>query len=74
MANSEQARANGAATQEKADIAAQIILPDLHRADARLTGRANVDAKISGSLRRPDASLDVAVADAGAKWGVPFPS
>ena len=61
-----QARANGAATQEKADIGAQITLPDLHRADPRLTGRANFDAKISGSLQKPDASLDIAVADGGA--------
>jgi translocation and assembly module TamB len=67
-----QARVDGAATQEKADIGAQITLPDLHRADPRLTGRANVDAKISGSLQRPDASLDVAVADGGAN-GRPIP-
>ena len=61
-----QARANGAATQEKADIGAQITLPDLHRADPRLTGRANFDAKIFGSLQKPDASLDIAVADGAA--------
>jgi len=67
-----QARANGAATQEKADIAAQIILPDLHRADARLTGRANIDAKLSGSLQKPDAALDMAVVDGGAN-GRPIP-
>ena len=67
-----QARVNGAATQEKADIAAQIILPDLHRADARLTGRANINAKISGSLQKPDAVLDLAVADGGAN-GRPIP-
>ncbi|MGA9824421.1 MAG: translocation/assembly module TamB domain-containing protein [Methylocystis sp.] len=67
-----QARVNGAATQEKADIAAQIILPDLHRADPRLTGRANVDAKLSGSLQKPDAALDVAVMDGGAN-GRPIP-
>ena len=67
-----QARVNGAATQEKAGIAAQITLPDLHRADPRLTGRANVDAKISGSLQKPDASLDVAVVDGGAN-GRPIP-
>ncbi len=67
-----QARVNGAATQEKADIGAQIILPDLHRADPRLTGRANVDAKISGSLQKPDASLDVAIVDGGTN-GRPIP-
>ncbi|MGA8173063.1 MAG: hypothetical protein WB816_19845, partial [Methylocystis sp.] len=67
-----QARANGAATKEKADIAAQIIIPDLHRADPRLTGRANIDAKISGSLQKPDASLDAAVVDGGAN-GRPIP-
>jgi translocation and assembly module TamB len=67
-----QARVNGAATQEKADIGAQITLSDLHRADPRLTGRANVDAKISGSLQKPDASLDVAFVDGGAN-GRPIP-
>ena len=66
------ARVNGAASPEKADIGAQMILPDLHRADPRLTGRANVDAKISGSLQKPDASLDVAVVDGGAN-GRPIP-
>ena len=68
-----QARVNGAATQEKADIGAQIILPDLHRADPRLTGRANIDAKLSGSLQKPDAALDVAVVDGGAN-GRPIPT
>ena len=67
-----QTRVNGAATQEKADIGAQITLPDLHRADPRLTGRVNVDAKLSGSLQKPDASLDVAVVDGGAN-GRPIP-
>ena len=67
-----QARVNGAATQQKADIGAQISMPDLHRADPRLTGRANVDAKISGSVQKPDASLDVAVVDGGAN-GRPIP-
>ena len=67
-----QARADGAATQEKADVAAQILLPDLHRADPRLTGRANISAKISGSLRRPDAVLDLAIVDGGAN-GRPIP-
>jgi len=68
-----QARVNGAATQEKADIGAQIILPDLHRADPRLAGRANIDAKLSGSLQKPDAALDVAVVDGGAN-GRPIPT
>jgi translocation and assembly module TamB len=48
-------------------------LPDLHRADPRLAGRANIDAKLSGSLQKPDAALDVAVVDGGAK-GRPIPT
>ncbi len=67
-----QARVDGAATQDTADIGAQIALPDLHRADPRLTGRANVDAKISGSLRKPDAVVDVVMLDGGAN-GRPIP-
>jgi translocation and assembly module TamB len=67
-----QARVNGAATQNKADIGAQIALPDLHRADPRLTGRASVDAKISGSLQKPDAVVDMAMVDGGAN-GRPIP-
>lgn len=62
-----QARVKGAATPEKADIETKIDLPDLRRADARLAGRAGVDAKISGSLQKPDATLDVALVNASAK-------
>jgi translocation and assembly module TamB len=61
-----QARVNGAATREKADVAARIDIPDLRRADVRLAGRASVDAKISGSLQKPDATLDVSLANASA--------
>ncbi len=61
-----QARVNGAATKEKSDIAAKIDLPDLRRADARLSGHASVDAKISGSLQKPDATLDLVLVNASA--------
>ncbi len=60
------ARFNGAATKEKSDITAFIELPDLRRADARLSGHATLEAALTGSLDKPDARADIALADATA--------
>ncbi|MBY6239666.1 translocation/assembly module TamB domain-containing protein [Methylosinus sp. Sm6] len=54
---------DGAATRDASDIVATIALPDLHSADARLSGRADVEAKILGSLQKPDARLEAALTD-----------
>lgn len=56
----------GAATRKKADIVAKIDLPDLHAADPRLSGRADVVAALTGSLDKPDARLNATIRDASA--------
>jgi translocation and assembly module TamB len=61
-----QARLNGTATKAKANIAADVALPDLRRADPRLSGRAALKADLSGSLEKPDAKLRLNLADAAA--------
>ena len=61
-----QMRVNGAASSEKADIVARLALPDLRHADSRMTGRGDVEAKISGSLQKPEAALDAVLVDASA--------
>jgi len=48
---------DGRATQDAADVTATLALPDLKRADARLGGRGDVEAKLSGSLAKPDATF-----------------
>ncbi|ATQ70076.1 MULTISPECIES: translocation/assembly module TamB domain-containing protein [Methylosinus] len=67
-----QATIDGAATREAADIVARIALPDLHRADARFSGRADVEAKILGSLDKPDARVVATLTDVRAAGrGIP---
>jgi translocation and assembly module TamB len=53
----------GAATRESADVSAKIEIPDLRPADSRLSGRAAVDAKLTGSLAKPDARFDAVLTD-----------
>ncbi|MCP8937871.1 translocation/assembly module TamB domain-containing protein [Alsobacter sp. SYSU M60028] len=45
---------DGRATEERADLTARLDIPDLARADERLSGRAAGEAKLTGSLRKPD--------------------
>ena len=51
-----QARIDGAATPERAYVAATMTIPSLARADDRLTGRAEIHARVTGTLERPDAT------------------
>ncbi len=67
-----QARIDGAATPERADVAATMTVPSLARADERLTGRAEIQARVTGTLDRPDATARIAVSDATA-LGRPVP-
>ena len=60
------ARLNGDATSEAAAIDATATIPDLRRADPRLTGRAQMRARITGTLERPDADATIDIADATA--------
>jgi translocation and assembly module TamB len=63
---------DGAATRESAKLNAKITLPDLRRADERLTGRADVEAKLTGSLAKPSARLDATILEASVN-GRPIP-
>lgn len=60
------ARLNGDATTQRAAIDANISLPDLHRADARLSGQAEATARVTGTLDRPDADVNLDVTNARA--------
>ncbi len=44
----------GQATARSADVTTRLDLKDLSALDARLTGAASADAKLTGSLRKPD--------------------
>jgi translocation and assembly module TamB len=57
---------DGRATQQNADMTLRADVADLRRADARLTGRAHVDARMTGSLRVPSISADATLLDASA--------
>jgi len=59
-----EASLQGKATREKAKIDAKLALPDLHRADPALTGRADIEASLSGSLAKPDVTFVAAGHDA----------
>src|SRR4051794_23558220 len=62
----------GAATPERADVAVGLTIPTLARADDRLTGRAEIDAKLTGTLEHPGATARIAISDATA-LGRPAP-
>ncbi|MPZ54951.1 MAG: hypothetical protein GEU91_00355 [Rhizobiales bacterium] len=66
------ARVDGEATVAQANIDARLTIPDLKRADERLSGRAEVTAKLSGTVEHPDATATIAVTDARAR-GRPIP-
>lgn len=66
------ARLNGAATADRADVEAAVHVPDLRRADGRLSGTGELSARLTGSLDRPDASVRLAVSNATA-LGRPVP-
>jgi translocation and assembly module TamB len=63
---------DGAATREKADVAALIEIPDLRRADSRLTGRASARTTLTGSLVHPDAAYAATILGASVN-GRPIP-
>ncbi|KQT49963.1 hypothetical protein ASG52_07725 [Methylobacterium sp. Leaf456] len=59
----------GQATARSADVAARLDLKNLSALDARLTGAASADARLTGSLRKPDltAALRAPAAQADGK-------
>ncbi|WP_298960252.1 translocation/assembly module TamB domain-containing protein [uncultured Methylobacterium sp.] len=57
---------DGRATATQADVAGRVSLPDLATLDPDLAGRATLDARLTGSLERPDLSLVAAAPEARA--------
>ncbi len=60
------ARLDGNATPNTLSMNANVSLPDLRRADGRLTGRGEIVAQLAGTLDRPNATLRAALRDATA--------
>ncbi|AMJ59495.1 translocation/assembly module TamB domain-containing protein [Bosea sp. PAMC 26642] len=63
---------DGSIAQVASDLRLAIAVPDLKRADARLSGRGDVAARITGPRDRLDATARIAVANASA-LGRPIP-
>ncbi|MEZ5786324.1 MAG: translocation/assembly module TamB domain-containing protein [Xanthobacteraceae bacterium] len=66
------AQADGDATTERASIEIRFTVPELRHADARLSGRAEAIARLTGSIDRPDGIAAITVSDASA-LGRPIP-
>ncbi|KQK32293.1 hypothetical protein ARD30_00490 [Bosea thiooxidans] len=64
--------ANGAIGRQQSNLKLALALPDLKRADPRLSGRGDVDAEITGPQNRLDATARIRVANATA-LGRPVP-
>ena len=66
------ARADGEATTDSAGINVQLTIPELKYADKRLTGAASGKLRLTGSVTKPDADVDITVTD-GSALGRPIP-
>lgn len=66
------ARIDGQATTEMANITARVTVPDLKRADDRLSGRAELGGTVTGNINQPNAEATLTVTDARA-MGRPVP-
>ena len=66
------AAADGALGAQGSDLRANIAIPDLRRADARLSGQGAFDATLSGPLDKLDATLRAGISNATA-LGRPVP-
>ena len=58
--------ADGSIGQQQSDLKLALSLPDLKRADPRLSGRGDVTARITGPQNKLDATARIAVANATA--------
>ncbi len=65
-------RADGEATEKTAAIDVALNVPDLKRADKRLTGRAEATLKLTGSAAHPNMDAAVTVTN-GSALGRPIP-
>ena len=66
------ARADGEATADGAGINVQLAIPELKYADKRLTGAASGKLRLTGSVLKPDADIDITVTN-GSALGRPIP-
>ncbi|HWK95309.1 MAG TPA: translocation/assembly module TamB domain-containing protein [Pseudolabrys sp.] len=60
------ARLDGQATVTAANIDARAVIAELRHADNRLSGRAELAGKITGTVERPDANVTITLTDARA--------
>ncbi|KMO17943.1 translocation/assembly module TamB domain-containing protein [Methylobacterium platani] len=60
------ATVDGRATETKADMTGRVELSDLATIDPELAGKAGLDARLTGSLERPDVALTVSAPEARA--------
>jgi translocation and assembly module TamB len=64
--------ADGAINRERSDLRVALALPDLRRADPRLSGKGDITLQLTGPQDRLDATAKIAVANATA-LGRPMP-
>ncbi|WP_246102687.1 translocation/assembly module TamB domain-containing protein [Methylobacterium terricola] len=60
------ATVDGRATEAKADMTGRVDLTDLATLDPELAGKAGLDARLTGSLERPDVALTLSAPEARA--------
>ncbi|MDB5510834.1 MAG: uncharacterized protein JWR08_317 [Enterovirga sp.] len=66
------ARIDGVAGHADSNLAVALTVPDLKRADPRVSGRAAITAQVTGSVQSPNATARIAITDATA-LGRPVP-
>jgi translocation and assembly module TamB len=66
------ARIDGAATPRLADVNGLVTIPDLSKADKRMTGRGDLMGHLTGTSDRPDAAAKISITDAS-MLGRPVP-
>jgi translocation and assembly module TamB len=66
------ARIDGAATPKLADVNGLVTIPDLSKADKRMTGRGDLIGRLTGTSARPDAAAKISIIDAS-MLGRPVP-
>ncbi|NNM73577.1 translocation/assembly module TamB domain-containing protein [Enterovirga aerilata] len=65
-------RLDGTAAPDASNMTLAVTVPDLRRADSRVSGRGSITGQLTGPLASPDATLRIAVTD-GTALGRPVP-
>ncbi len=66
------ARLDGLAAPQGSNMTIAVTVPDLRRADSRVSGRGTITGQLTGPLASPDGTLRIAVTD-GTALGRPVP-